>query len=69
MEEPGSLEVEFDTNYGTQKMGNAFVAPWVELEYGATALVDHGVLSRYSIDVQRQHSIHRISLGESLPPA
>ena len=37
MEEPGNLEVEFDTNYGTQKMGNAFVAPWVELEYGATA--------------------------------
>jgi len=36
MEEPGSLEVEFNSTYGTQKMGNAFVAPWVELEYGAT---------------------------------
>jgi len=36
MEEPGSLEVELNSTYGTQKMGNAFVAPWVELEYGAT---------------------------------
>ena len=36
MEEPGSLEIEFDTTYGTQKAGNNFIAPWVELEYGAT---------------------------------
>ncbi len=36
MEEPGSLEIELDTNYGTQKAGNNFIAPWVELEYGAT---------------------------------
>lgn len=37
MEEPGSLEIEFSTNYATQKAGNDFIAPWVELEYGATA--------------------------------
>jgi hypothetical protein len=37
LEEPGSLEVEFYSNYGTQKAGNDFIAPWVELEYGATA--------------------------------
>jgi hypothetical protein len=36
MEEPGSLEIEFDTTYGTQKAGDNFIAPWVELEYGAT---------------------------------
>ena len=37
LEEPGNLEVEFYTNYGTQKAGNDFIAPWVEFEYGATA--------------------------------
>jgi hypothetical protein len=37
LEEPGSLEVELYSNYGTQKAGNDFIAPWVELEYGATA--------------------------------
>jgi hypothetical protein len=36
LEEPGSLEVEFYSNYGTQKAGNDFIAPWVEFEYGAT---------------------------------
>jgi hypothetical protein len=36
LEEPGSLELEFYSNYGTQKMGNDFIAPWVEIEYGAT---------------------------------
>ena len=37
MEEPGNLEIEFNTNYATQKAGNDFIAPWVEFEYGATA--------------------------------
>jgi len=37
MEEPGSLELEFYSTYGTQRAGNDFVAPWVEFEYGATA--------------------------------
>ncbi|MGH9745256.1 MAG: hypothetical protein ACRD59_04000 [Candidatus Acidiferrales bacterium] len=37
LEEPGNLEVEFYSNYGTQKAGNDFIAPWVEFEYGATA--------------------------------
>src|SRR6202012_4818774 len=36
LEEPGNLEIEFYTNYGTQKAGNDFIAPWIELEYGAT---------------------------------
>jgi hypothetical protein len=36
LEEPGSLEVELYSNYGTQKAGNDFIAPWVEIEYGAT---------------------------------
>jgi hypothetical protein len=37
MEEPGSLEVEYFSTFGTQRGGNDFHAFWVELEYGATA--------------------------------
>ena len=37
LEEPGNLEVEFSTNYGQQKAGNDFVAPWMEFEYGVKA--------------------------------
>jgi hypothetical protein len=37
LEEPGNLELEFYSNYGTQHRGNDFIAPWVELEYGVTA--------------------------------
>ena len=36
LEEPGSLELEFYSTYGTQHHGNDFVAPWLEIEYGAT---------------------------------
>lgn len=36
MEEPGNLEIEFNSTYATQHRGNDFVAPWVEFEYGAT---------------------------------
>lgn len=37
LEEPGNLEVEYYTNYASQKAGNDFLAPWMEFEYGATA--------------------------------
>lgn len=37
LEEPGNLEVEYFSNFGTQRAGNEFIAPWVEFEYGATA--------------------------------
>ena len=37
LEEPGNLDVEYFSTFGTQRGGNAFVAPWVEFEYGATA--------------------------------
>jgi hypothetical protein len=36
LEEPGNLEIEFNSVYATQKGGKDFIAPWVELEYGAT---------------------------------
>lgn len=36
LEEPGSLEIEYYSNYATQKAGNDFIAPWIEFEYGAT---------------------------------
>jgi hypothetical protein len=35
LEEPGTLEIEFSSNYATQRAGNDFIAPWIELEYGA----------------------------------
>ena len=37
LEEPGNLEIEYFSTYGTQKGGNDFHAFWTEFEYGATA--------------------------------
>jgi hypothetical protein len=37
LEEPGSLEVEYSSTFGTQREGNDFHAFWTEFEYGATA--------------------------------
>jgi hypothetical protein len=37
LEEPGSLEVEYFSTFGTQRRGLDFHAYWAELEYGATA--------------------------------
>lgn len=37
LEEPGNLEVETYSIYGTQKAGGDFIAPWMEFEYGMTA--------------------------------
>jgi hypothetical protein len=37
LEEPGSLEVEYFSTFGTQRGGNDFDAFWAEFEYGATA--------------------------------
>ena len=37
MEEPGSLDIEYFSTFGTQKDGNDFHAFWVEFEYGAKA--------------------------------
>jgi len=37
MEEPGNLEVEYFSTFGTQRGGNDFHAYWMELEYGAKA--------------------------------
>jgi len=37
LEEPGSLEVEYFSTFGTQRRGPDFHAYWAELEYGATA--------------------------------
>ena len=34
LEEPGNLEVEYFSTFGTQRHGNDFIAPWAELEYG-----------------------------------
>jgi len=37
LEEPGNLELEYFSTFGTQRTGNNFHSYWVELEYGATA--------------------------------
>src|SRR5258707_1175401 len=37
LEEPGNLEIEYFSTYGTQRVGNNFHAFWTEFEYGATA--------------------------------
>lgn len=37
LEEPGSLEVEYFSTFGTQRARNDFHAYWTEFEYGATA--------------------------------
>src|SRR4029077_20775459 len=37
LEEPGSLEVEYFSTFGTQRAGSDFHAFWAEFEYGATA--------------------------------
>ena len=36
LEEPGNLEIEYFSTFGTQLGGNDFHAFWVEFEYGAT---------------------------------
>jgi hypothetical protein len=36
LEEPGNLEVEYFSTFGTQRGGNDFHAFWAEFEYGAT---------------------------------
>src|SRR5712675_2836472 len=37
LEEPGNLEVEYFSTFGTQRAGHDFHAGWLEFEYGATA--------------------------------
>ena len=37
LEEPGNLEIEYFSTFGTQRAGNNFHAFWMEFEYGATA--------------------------------
>jgi hypothetical protein len=37
LEEPGSLEVEYFSTFGTQRGGNDFHSFWMEFEYGTTA--------------------------------
>lgn len=37
LEEPGNLELEYFSTFGTQRGGNSFLADWMEIEYGTTA--------------------------------
>ena len=37
LEEPGNLEVEYFSTFGTQGGAGNFIADWTEFEYGATA--------------------------------
>jgi hypothetical protein len=37
LEEPGNLEIEYFSTFGTQRGGNGFHSFWTEFEYGVTA--------------------------------
>src|ERR1700746_900245 len=37
LEEPGNLEIEYFSTFGTQRGGNDFHAFWTEFEHGVTA--------------------------------
>ena len=37
LEEPGNLDIEYFSTFGTQRGGNNYHAFWMEFEYGATA--------------------------------
>lgn len=37
LEEPGNLEIEYFSTFGTERGGNDFHSYWTEFEYGATA--------------------------------
>jgi hypothetical protein len=37
LEEPGNLDIEYFSTFGTQRAGNDFHAFWMEFEYGAAA--------------------------------
>jgi len=37
LEEPGNLEIEYFSTFGTQRSGNNFHSYWTELEYGVNA--------------------------------
>ena len=37
LEEPGNLELEYFSTFGTQRGAGNFIADWTEFEYGATA--------------------------------
>jgi hypothetical protein len=37
LEEPGNLEIEYFSTFGTQRAGNDFHSYWAEFEYGVTA--------------------------------
>jgi hypothetical protein len=37
LEEPGNLEIEYFSTFGTQRGGNDFLADWMEFEYGVKA--------------------------------
>jgi hypothetical protein len=68
LEEPGNLDVEVYANYGTQKAGGDFIAPWMELEYGVTAWWT----TEFYIDSQTtlgDSTVYRHALGEPLPAA
>ena len=59
LEEPGNLEIEYFSTFGTQRGGNNFHAYWMEFEYGAN-LVDHRILPGWPDYVRGFHFIHSL---------
>src|SRR5260370_37864824 len=69
LEEPGSLEVEYFSIFGTQRGGNDFHAFLGRVRIWRHRLVDDRALRRRPDHLQRQHHFYWFSLGEPLSPA
>ena len=48
LEEPGNLEIEYSSTFGTQRGGNDFHAYWMEFEYGVKASWTTGICAGWS---------------------
>lgn len=69
LEEPGNLEIEYFSTFGTQRAGNDFHAFWAELEYGATAWWTTELYLEGQTTFNESTIFHRLPLGESYSPS
>ena len=61
LEEPGNLEVEYFSTFGSQRAGNDFHSYWIEFEYGVKAWWT----TELYLDGQPLRSFERMSLNSS----
>jgi len=65
LEEPGNLEIEYFSTYGTQRGANNFHAFWTEFEYGATAWWTTEFYLDGQTTFHDSHVVHGLPVGES----